>query len=555
MLTSYFTLNALVRAWTPDLVGCVVGDAFSQVRDELTLALAAPEREWMLRVSVRGPFQYLFRAEGYSKARRNVATLFEDAFDRRVTALRLAERDRMLYLDLEGGLAFQVMLFGPRANVFLVEAGGTVREAFQGDAEWAGRPAPAPRPAPVVDTFAAFEARWRADRKTTVQAVAAAFPLLDRTLAAEVVFRAGVTAATPDACTDADRRALFDAGRHLLAALEAPAPRIYWRGRSPEVFALLPLHHLDARDDLTAEPFDTVDAAVRVYVRRRLADVRFRAAYAPLEKALAAARDHHRAAAARMLDELSRESRADRYERWGHLLMANPGAVPPGAETVTLPDLFAGGAPVTIPLDPTRTAVENAQRYYEKARRTRQARAHAEERMAEAERRAAEADALLAELRTLHTRADVERFRTTHADRLAPFLASGQRSADAFPFRRFPLGQGYEVWVGKSARQNDELTFRHARKYDLWLHARGVPGSHAVLRLPHRQARPGRDVRERAAAIAAYFSKARGSSLVPVIVTERKYVRKPKGAPLGAVAVDREEVLLVAPGLPEGGED
>src|SRR5690606_19335956 len=100
-------------------------------------------------------------------------------------------------------------------------------------------------------------------------------------------------------------------------------------------------------------------------------------------------------------------------------------------------------------------------------------------------------------------------------------------------------------------RQNDDLTFHHAQKYDLWMHARGVPGSHAVLRLPNRDAQPQPLVLQRAAAIAAYHSKARGSSLVPVIVVPRKYVRKPRGAAPGAVAVEREEVLMVEPGLPE----
>ena len=78
----------------------------------------------------------------------------------------------------------------------------------------------------------------------------------------------------------------------------------------------------------------------------------------------------------------------------------------------------------------------------------------------------------------------------------------------------------------------------------------GRSGSHAVLRLPSRDARPGKLLLERAAAIAAYFSKAQGSSLVPVVIVPRKYVRKPKGAAPGAVVVEREEVLLVEPGLP-----
>ena len=83
------------------------------------------------------------------------------------------------------------------------------------------------------------------------------------------------------------------------------------------------------------------------------------------------------------------------------------------------------------------------------------------------------------------------------------------------------------------------------------MHARGVSGVHVVLRLPHRNAAPGTALIRQAASIAAWFSKARGSNLVPVMVTERKYVRKSKGAPPGAVTVERETVLLVEPGLPD----
>ncbi len=548
MITNYYTLRALVREWTPDLVGCVVGDAFSQVRDELTLALASPERSWMLRLSVRAPFRYLFRSEGYSRKRRNVATLFEAAFGQTVTACRLAERDRMLYLDLEGGGAIQVMLFGPRANVFRVDAGGTILEAFQRDAELAGTPAPRPRPAPAVETLAAFQRRWQPARGSTMRALAAALPLFDRALVAEVMHRAGVTTSDPAAVTEAERIALFEAARTVRAELLHPAPRLYERGDQVEAFALLPLAAYAGYDE---ERFATVDAAVRVFVRRAMGQQRFRALRDPVRAALARAAEHDRRTADRMLEELAAESRADRYERWGHLLMAAPGQVPAGADRVTLPDLFAGGEPVTIPLDPSLTAIDNARRYYDKARRTRQARAHAEERLLKTAQRAREAEALLAALEAQTTVRDLERFLKQEAERLAPFIGQRADVEHGVPFRRFDLGSGYEVWVGRNAKQNDALTFRHARKYDLWMHARGVAGSHVVLRVPHRQARPEPRIKEQAAAIAAYYSKARGSDLVPVMVTERKYVRKPKGAAPGAVTVEREEVLLVEPKRPE----
>jgi predicted ribosome quality control (RQC) complex YloA/Tae2 family protein len=115
------------------------------------------------------------------------------------------------------------------------------------------------------------------------------------------------------------------------------------------------------------------------------------------------------------------------------------------------------------------------------------------------------------------------------------------------PFHRVPLGHGYEAWVGRSAADNDALTLRHARPFDLWLHARGVTGSHVVVRLPSRTATVPRPVVERAAEVAAYYSKARPSTLVPVTVTPRKYVRKRRGSPPGAVVVEREEVLIVPP--------
>ena len=90
MVNNFYTLHALAREWTPDLVGCVVGDVFSQARDELTIALADPAHESMLRVSTAPSFHFVFRSAGYSKARRNVATLFERTFDRRIETVRTA---------------------------------------------------------------------------------------------------------------------------------------------------------------------------------------------------------------------------------------------------------------------------------------------------------------------------------------------------------------------------------------------------------------------------------------------------------------------------------
>ena len=129
-------------------------------------------------------------------------------------------------------------------------------------------------------------------------------------------------------------------------------------------------------------------------------------------------------------------------------------------------------------------------------------------------------------------------------------LRSKEDGKEEIPFRVFVVDGGFEVWAGKNSANNDLLTLRYARPKDLWFHARGSGGSHVILRSGSAPGEPGKRARQQAASIAAYYSKMRNASLVPVTVTEKKYVRKPRGAPAGTVAVERESVLFAAPALP-----
>ena len=104
--------------------------------------------------------------------------------------------------------------------------------------------------------------------------------------------------------------------------------------------------------------------------------------------------------------------------------------------------------------------------------------------------------------------------------------------------------------MGKSNRDNDILTHRIARKDDLWFHVRQAAGSHVILRRAGRKAEPDMDAIREAASIAAYYSKGGRSSNVPVCYTERRHVRKPRGAKPGLAVVSREKVVFVDPGLP-----
>ncbi len=118
------------------------------------------------------------------------------------------------------------------------------------------------------------------------------------------------------------------------------------------------------------------------------------------------------------------------------------------------------------------------------------------------------------------------------------------RPAPRRPFHAYRSASGAAILVGRGAEDNDALTTKHARPHDLWLHAKGVTGSHVVVPLAKGASCPA-DVLVDAATLAAHFSDARGEAVCEVSYVQRRYVRKPRGAAPGAVVFDREKVIAV----------
>jgi predicted ribosome quality control (RQC) complex YloA/Tae2 family protein len=229
----------------------------------------------------------------------------------------------------------------------------------------------------------------------------------------------------------------------------------------------------------------------------------------------------------------------ERMRLWGDLLLARKRLVPRGAERVKLQDWT--GALVEVTLDPTLTPAENANRWYDEARKRERADARMPELLAAA-------------------RAEVGRWRgaleaaergevPAWAVEAVRGVAGEGRGAEveSLPYRSYRTSGGLEVRVGRSARANDDLTFRHSAPGDVWLHARSVPGSHVILRWRAPDGSPPARDLEEAATLAALFSKARSSGLVPVDWTRRKHVRKPRGAAPGAVVPQQVRTIFVEP--------
>ena len=223
------------------------------------------------------------------------------------------------------------------------------------------------------------------------------------------------------------------------------------------------------------------------------------------------------------------------------LLLARLADVPGGAESVELEGF--DGEPVTLPLDPARSPTENAEDLYGRAARAERAREALPGRIEAARSAVEEAESALRAVRAgERAAADVPGLSAPQAGR-----KSGKDSSrPTLPYRTFRTSGGLEVRVGRDARRNDDLTFRHSAPEDVWMHARHVGGSHVVLRWAESGAPPARDLEE-AAVLAAWHSKARNAGTVPVDWTRRKYVRKPRGAARGSVTIQRAKTVFVKP--------
>ncbi len=224
----------------------------------------------------------------------------------------------------------------------------------------------------------------------------------------------------------------------------------------------------------------------------------------------------------------------------GDLLLARMRLVPRGVGRASLED-FEGGT-VRVSLDPTLAPHENAARYYARAARAERAAAALPAEIEEATARLTAWYALSEDVAT----GSVDPAELEKRLGLGGAPRRSRKASARRPYHRFRSSLGTEIRVGRSARSNHELTFRHSDPDDVWLHARHASGAHVILRWSGDGSPAPRDLEE-AAVLAALNSKSRTSATVPVDWTRRKYVRKPRGAAPGTVVVEREKTVFVAP--------
>ena len=255
-------------------------------------------------------------------------------------------------------------------------------------------------------------------------------------------------------------------------------------------------------------------------------------------------------------NRLHQSDLADDYKDRADLLMAYLHEWRPGMQQIELP-AFTSNQPVTIPLDPEKNAVQNAQALYKRHQKLKRSRLALEPLLAEVQAEIAyleQIEVAIAQLDQYQSPEDLRSLEEVRDELIQQgYLTDPDHRYRGAPpetteFLKYQTPNGYEVLVGRNNRQNDHLTFRLAGDYDLWFHTQEIPGSHLLLRLPPGSVPDESDL-QFTANLAAYHSRARQSDQAPVVYTEPKHVFKPKGAKPGTVIYKQEQVLWGKPQL------
>ncbi len=316
--------------------------------------------------------------------------------------------------------------------------------------------------------------------------------------------------------------------------------------------AAYPLTHLGEW-----EPMPTISEALSSYYGRLEGGAVYEAAREPIRLQIQNAQKKLERKLGSLKKSLVERADVEHLRMAGELLLAYQYNIQKG-QTLFEAEYEVDAPPLKIKLDPELSALDNAKAYFEKYEKAKRGRQQVPEYIAQVESELEFLDQLATDLDLAENWQDIGEVQETLMKKgyWQGKKVQHPKGGQSGPLR-YVTPDGFVIWIGRNARQNEDVTFKKGEDMDIWMHARGVPGSHVVIKTNGRKVPPA--IMEQAARFAAYYSKLRTEEKVDVITAERRHVRKLKGGHPGQVLV-REELgnlrvkPMAVPEKPEKGE-
>lgn len=517
MHLNYHFLKRLVPELELALQGAHLVECFSQEKDELIIGFSRPQKEdFYIRAALTSTFSCLSFPKDFKRSRRNSVDLFQELQGREVEKVRLFLNERAFSINF-GAYVLLFKLHGNRSNLVLFHQGEILslfKKQLKGDSQLS------------IDKLDRHLDRSQ-ELYLNEPDYKRFYPTFGK-LPAKYLQEHGFDRL--------DSMSQWQSLQELEKALEQD-PIYLGRLDHKPVLSLLPFDELQPFEGTSLE---ASNAFFREYTGSWYLEREKQQAETSLLKKINQT-ENYISKSETKLQKLQNETQPGQI---GDIIMANLHQIPERLKQVTLFNFYDNNQ-LTIKLNPELSPQKNAEQYYRKGKNRKIEVEKTEANILEKYELLEELKATENELKTIESLKKLRQL--TKTKQLEQ--ATGSNQKPNVPYKAFDTA-GYQIWVGKSAKANDELSLKHAYKEDLWLHAKDVPGSHVLIKHQAGKNTP-RSVIERAAELAAWYSKRKTDSLVPVIVTPAKYIRKRKGSPAGQVVVSREEVVLVTPKGPE----
>ncbi len=535
MIRNYYTLKRIAERIN-SFQGFAIVEVFSQEKDTLIIFLSDGNTEIPLEFIGNGKNDSLYFKSRFGRAKKNSVDLFQDIYDETIQNAELIHDNRVIKISLINTDLYAVLFGGKYSNFFAVSKNGIIIDSFKSSEELTGT---------KFDFRKNFAKRLSDFPETTkvLDALSKSRYQLGKVYAKEILKRHSIPESLKiEDLSSSEFDSIGKYAESFIDELINTDEFFIFESEYDYIFSLTKLSEYELHST-----YDDINHAIQKTVTLRERADAFKPEYKKIFNALNKLDRKYSSQISASSDTKASRERIEKYRLFGEILSSTPNPNLKPGDKYNATDW--NGNEISIPTDKKLNIIKNAEKYFEKARKSKEELKIREKRLPELKKKHKQVTDAISELNKANTVKDLEIIKKKYKSIPGLFMQNEPKQAED-KFRTFDLGEGFMLYVGKNAANNDELTMRFAKPNDLWFHARGTSGSHAVLRLEKGQ-KPPKHILQKACEITAYYSGQKNARLAPVAYTYKKYVRKPKGANPGSVVISKETVDMAKPGLPE----
>jgi len=526
-MNNFYIISETANYLSEKFKDAVFTDIYTQEKNKLIIEVTSAVNEIkLLEFSAEKSFNYLIEKNNFSKASKNYFNLFEEINGLKITDISLHKNDRIILFTIENNFNLYFTFFSSKPNCYLVND-NLVLNSFKNSNIVKGLD--------INDVFEKDDKNKSMGKKilTVYDLIRRDYRKYGKEIVNEVINSLNIDFDTQ--LTDEIYEKIKIEFASVNDKLHHPGFYLY----KVEDNYLMSLINLNSKGLTLAGKYENINQLLTAYLKKEIREEKTENIKSRLLQ------KHYNTLKliirkiTNLENQIKEAEHSEDLKRKGDLILTNLNQLSKGMSDVELNDLV--GNKTLIKLKPDLTPAENANRYFEKFKNVKSSIPLLKKKLE---------NALKEKQNT-----EIEISKLENTDNLKTLIKEDKKKSleakDATSkFRKFILNDKYQVWVGKDSKSNDLLTTRHTLPDELWFHVRGAGGSHTVLKGRHRGEEVPKEMLIKAASIAAYYSKSRKASNVPVAFCEKKFVKKKKGFKPGTVLMEKEKVVFVKPSLP-----